>query len=412
MEISKTKSSQKLIIALLVFACLVAAAIVFHADNAYAAYKTVTDEDGFTYTVIVPDKPTSIKAVKTGTNSIKIEWKTDIDWYESKFEVSVYDTSAKKYKHVAYTKNKSYTIKNLKSNTKYGFAVREYLPDMNSNKNFFGKYSDRLYAYTASKKAPKLTSARYVSTGKINVKWKKVSNVHGYILQYSTSKSFYEKNTCTFVVSGSSNNEKALKGLFKRTYYVRVCSYKSANGVKFCSVWSDAKTVNVKNGASLKTAINTVKTDLSGRDKIKDLTKKGVDIKKYNTTYDRMRAIFAWHAKHFQDFAHCVACNSNFAECVNALYGDKRKYDSFIWLACDDFKNNNGTVVTHKWCVLYYSGVKLIFDPRLQGYTGNFDGTMYFGISPSSAVGKSYLFSGWYDCWRGGYKHSDYLIVT
>ena len=323
----------------------------------------------------------------------------------------LYNAASKQYKHIAYTDKFSFTITNLSPNTKYQIAVREYYVTDIDNRYIFGEYSDILSVYT-SPKTPTLKKASYAKTGRINVKWSKVSNAKGYILQYSTSKSFAEKNTCTIVISDKSKKERTISNLFAKTYYIRICSYQSVSGRKYCSQWSKTKSVKVKKGVSLKAAINGTKTDLTGRNEIKNLTKNGVDIKKYKTTYDRLKAIYNWHAKHYQDFEHCLACNSNFASCVNALYADKKKYDDFIWISADGFKNRDGSVVMHKWCVLYVNGTHFIFDPRLQGYTGNYKGDLYFGKTKSSSIGKKYVFDYWYSHWRAGYKSSDAIITN
>ena len=411
MKTVKNKQARAIFIFMFVFACFTA--VIFSANSTFAKEVEKIDDLGNPYTITLPDKPQYIAPLKTSQTTVKIRWIPANPWAGGKFEVCRYDSTEKKYIHIAYTENTTYTVKNLKKNTKYKFAVREYYeyvyPDKTEKR--FGDFSDKLSAYTSTK-APKLSKASYISQGKIKAKWKKSSGIKGYILQYSTSKKFSEKQTCSVVISDETKKEKEIKGLFEKTYYVRLCSYVSTAGRKFCSEWSEVKTVEVKKGISLKTAINSVKTDLSGRKAIKNYTENGVDIKKYKTTYDRMRAIFKWHAKHFKDFANCVECNANFASCVDALYGDKKKFDSFIWLAADSFKNSNGTVVQHKWCVLFVNGVQFIFDPRLQGYTGDFDGTLYFGKTKNSQIGKKYQFDFWYGFWRYGYNNSDELIAT
>lgn len=406
-------NNQRLLILSLIIALTVVFAVIFGATTANALEKEMVDDFGNTYTVTYPDKPQFIMPDKISETTIKISWVPATYWAEGKFEVCKYDSSAKKWVHLAYTEKNTYTVKNLKKNTKYKFAVREYYefeyPDKKIKR--FGEFSQTLSAYTSTS-APTLSKASYKSKGKINIQWKKVKDIKGYLVQYSTSKTFAEKNTCTVVVSDASKKEKTVSGLFAKDYYVRICTYQTAGGRKFCSKWSKTKTVKVKKGVTLKEAINCVKTDLSGRDAIKDMTNKGVDIKKYGTTYDRMKAIFNWHAKHYKDFANCVECNASFASCVNALYGEKKKYDDFIWLAADNFKNSNGKVVQHKWCVLYINGVHHIFDPRLQGYTGNYTGSTYFGKTKGSDIGKKYLFDYWYAHWRYGYKGSDKIVTT
>ena len=66
---------------------------------------------------------------------------------------------------------------------------------------------------------------------------KKSTQVTGYEVQYSTSKSFKSYKTKT--VSSYKTTSTSLTGLkAKTTYYVRVRTYKTVNGVKYYSGWS------------------------------------------------------------------------------------------------------------------------------------------------------------------------------
>lgn len=266
---------------------------------------------------------------------------------------------------------------------------------------FTGNYTGTVsMSFIIRPKATTISSAKYASKGKMNVKWKKNAQGSGYIVQYSTSSKFAKKNTCNVIVSKNTTLSKAISSLPKKTYYVRVAAYKKIDGQLYRGAWSKSKKVVIKKGVSLKTMINSTKTDLSGRKDILEITHKAVDIKKYNTTYDRIKAIYDWHSKNnTKYFANCMECNMSFNDAISVLYGKKEKYDQHIWLAAGSFKNNNGSVVMHKWSVLYIKGVPYIFDPRLQGYTSNKKGTTYFGVPKSSKLTKKYLFEGWMFYW-------------
>lgn len=247
--------------------------------------------------------------------------------------------------------------------------------------------------------ATTLNSVKYKSQGKILVKWKKQAGASGYVVQYSTSKKFVnDGHTCTVLVSGGNKTSKEIVGLANKTYYVRVTPYKSIGEYKYAGVFGNSKSVKVKKGASFKAMINATKTDMTGREAIKKLTKNGVDIKKYKTTYDRMRAIYTWHAKNNTKFVHCLACNANFNDCILELYGKNHCNDASVWIGCNYFKNSNGSKSEHKWSIIYISGVPYIFDPRIQGY-GNYKGFDYFGIQTASSRAKQkYQFDDWYFC--------------
>lgn len=64
-------------------------------------------------------------------------------------------------------------------------------------------------------------------------------------MQYSTGKKFTNPKTVT--ISGYSNTSKKITKLSaKKTYYVRVRTYKTINGTKYYSGWSATKSVKTK----------------------------------------------------------------------------------------------------------------------------------------------------------------------
>ena len=95
---------------------------------------------------------------------------------------------------------------------------------------------------------PKGTSIKKLKSGKKQFKatWKKQKNqTSGYEIQYSTKKNFksakkvkIKKNKTT------SSTVKKLKA--KKKYYVRIRTYKTVNGKKFYSGWSNVKSVKTK----------------------------------------------------------------------------------------------------------------------------------------------------------------------
>ena len=77
------------------------------------------------------------------------------------------------------------------------------------------------------------------------VKWKKVSGVDGYQIQYSTSKSFNSGKTVS-VKKGLLSSRKIKKLKSKKTYYVRIRTYKTVNGKRYYSSWSKVKSVRTR----------------------------------------------------------------------------------------------------------------------------------------------------------------------
>ncbi len=95
-------------------------------------------------------------------------------------------------------------------------------------------------------KTPTLSSVKNTSSKKLTVKWKKVSKVTGYQIQYSTSSSFTTSKTTT--VKGYSKVSKVLSKLTKgKKYYVRIRTYyKTSSGTIYYSAWTSKKAVTVK----------------------------------------------------------------------------------------------------------------------------------------------------------------------
>ena len=94
---------------------------------------------------------------------------------------------------------------------------------------------------------PKGTSLKKLTKGKKQFKatWKaQKTQTTGYQIQYSTNKKFKSGNKTVKVKKNktTSNTVKKLKA--KKKYYVRIRTFKTVNGKKFCSGWS--KVLSVK----------------------------------------------------------------------------------------------------------------------------------------------------------------------
>ena len=95
---------------------------------------------------------------------------------------------------------------------------------------------------------PKSVSPKTVKSAKkaISVKWKKVRGVKGYQVQVATDKKF-KKNKKTVTIKKQKTTKTTVKKLkAKKKYYVRVRTYKIANGKKVYSSWSKVKSVKTK----------------------------------------------------------------------------------------------------------------------------------------------------------------------
>lgn len=90
----------------------------------------------------------------------------------------------------------------------------------------------------------KLSQAKNLSGRKLSVKWKKNSKVSGYQIQYATNSKFTGAKIKK--VSGASKTTLTIKGLKKKkTYYVRIRTYKTVSGTPYYSAWSSTKKVKI-----------------------------------------------------------------------------------------------------------------------------------------------------------------------
>ncbi len=95
---------------------------------------------------------------------------------------------------------------------------------------------------------PKQTTLKKVQKAKKSfiATWKKQSaQTSGYQIQYSLNKNF--KSAKIKTVSGSKKTSTKVKSLkSKKTYYVRIRTYKKVGGTTYCSGWSAKKSVKTK----------------------------------------------------------------------------------------------------------------------------------------------------------------------
>ena len=102
--------------------------------------------------------------------------------------------------------------------------------------------SGRMEAARTGKPARPVITKRVTGGTWIKIKWKKVSNVSGYQIQYSTSRKFASRKTKTITVKKPSQTSVKLTGLKRGTrYYIRIRSYRKSGGKKVYSAWAKEK---------------------------------------------------------------------------------------------------------------------------------------------------------------------------
>lgn len=98
---------------------------------------------------------------------------------------------------------------------------------------------------TVNPSGTSLTKCTNIKKRKADIRWKKNSYVTGYEIQYCTSKTF-KSGVKKKVITKSSTTKYTAAGLVsKKTYYVRIRTYKTVRGKKYYSSWSRLKAVKI-----------------------------------------------------------------------------------------------------------------------------------------------------------------------
>jgi hypothetical protein len=194
--------------------------------------------------VDVPAVPTLVSAVNEGTG-VRVKWKKQTG--VAKYRV-LCKTGSGSWKKVADTTSTSALVKTsngssaLKSGTTYAFTVRGISSDGKSYTTG-GNAEGKSVVFVC---APSLSSAKNAKKQKLNAAWKKVSGVTGYQVQIALNQKFTSGKK-TVNLKGAGTLKYTFKSLKKKkTYYVRLRSYKSVSGKTHWSTWSGVKKVAIK----------------------------------------------------------------------------------------------------------------------------------------------------------------------
>lgn len=187
---------------------------------------------------VIPKKVTGLAAKSQTKTKIKLRW--DKVQNASGYKIYKYNPKTKKYVKLGSTKGNTYNVKKLKAGTTYSFKVVAY---QNVNgKKYIGTYSNVLKTSTKTKTptVTKLTSKNKKAT----VQWKKVSGASGYQIYMSKTKNGkytkvkrVSKKTLKYTKSNLKKNQK---------YYFKVRAYKTINGERVYSSFSQIKSVKIK----------------------------------------------------------------------------------------------------------------------------------------------------------------------
>ncbi len=189
-----------------------------------------------------PDKVVSVKVKKTGYSSVKLIWSRS-DQADG-YYVYRADKAGGKYTRVGKTTSATLTDKKLKTGKTYYYKVRAYnnYEFEGYDRTSYGKYS------SAVKGRPQLAKVKKLSlktgSGKVTVKWSKVSGASGYKIYRSTKKSGGYK--CVKTIKKGSTVKYVNKNLKKgRNYYYKVRAYRTVDGKKVYGAYTSVKKVRV-----------------------------------------------------------------------------------------------------------------------------------------------------------------------
>lgn len=171
--------------------------------------------------------------------------------------------SAKNISKTVSNKEQSFNIQaKTNGNAKLTYSSNNKAIKVNSNgkvtvsKNYIGKATITIKAAETGKyngtckkitvtirpKGTSLSSISNPESEKIQVKWKKLSGITGYQIQYATQNDF--KNGKVKTVKNADNTK--LSGLTKgKIYYIRIRTYKKVGEDNIYSQWSDTKSIHV-----------------------------------------------------------------------------------------------------------------------------------------------------------------------
>ncbi len=174
----------------------------------------------------------SVEKIKISKANIKLGYeKTSYNGKKKKPSVTV------KYNGIKLKKGKDYTVK-YSNNIKVGKATVKVVGK--------GKFKGtKKLSFKINPKATKITKLLKAKKG-FTVKWNKVTKQNqGYKIQYSLKKNMKGAKTVT-VSSAKKASKKITKLKAKKTYYVRIRTYKKVKGVTYSSKWSAVKKVKTK----------------------------------------------------------------------------------------------------------------------------------------------------------------------
>lgn len=202
---------------------------------------------GYCTSISEPTTPAKVDEITSSATdtSIKLKWKAQAG--ATTYQIQQYNSTKKAYSTIATVeggKNNSYTVSDLKPNTKYQYRIRATkLSKAGTTEN--GAYSSAYTTYTSPAK-PTLKAITTPSSKRIKASWSTVTGVTGYQVQWSTYSDFSANYKSVNVAGATKSTATIVTFRSKCRYYVRVRAYKTIDGKNIYSKWSNSKYITVK----------------------------------------------------------------------------------------------------------------------------------------------------------------------
>ena len=184
---------------------------------------------------------TSVRSVTNVYGGIKLTWNKVPDGTGYVIYRNVNGGAYKRIKRISDIGLTTYTDKVARVNgNRYAYKI--YVYRKSGDVTLFSTASSPKAAYHMA--APVIKQTSNLSSGSLKITYTRNSKATGYQIQYADNAKF--SGAKAVGVTGYNNLSKTITGLQKKTYYVRIRSFKKSGGVVSYSNWSSAKSVGVR----------------------------------------------------------------------------------------------------------------------------------------------------------------------
>lgn len=184
---------------------------------------------------------TSVRSVTNVYGGMKLTWNKVPDGTGYVIYRNVNGGAYKRIKRISDIGLTTYTDTVARVNgNRYAYKI--YVYRKSGDVTLFSTASSPKAAYHMA--APVIKQTSNLASGSLKITYTRNSKATGYQIQYADNAKF--SGAKAVGVTGYNNLSKTITGLQKKTYYVRIRSFKKSGGVVSYSSWSSAKSVSVR----------------------------------------------------------------------------------------------------------------------------------------------------------------------